>query len=108
MIIMMTNTKVLQLQDLLRSLGIGSDTARANEIKQQVFNGQTSFSLDNDAFFSESITVKIKLTFFNSPSNDSCILRDYRVTLHLPNDPTNDRTQTFDMTIGMPIHLKEA
>jgi hypothetical protein len=104
----MTSIKILQLRDLLKSFGLGIDTAIADEINRRIFNGQSSFCLDTDTLLGESVHLKIRLMFAKSPENEEYFLHAYRVTHHLPDDPTNDRTQSFDMTIGMPINLKEA
>lgn len=104
----MTSVKILQLRDLLRSLGFGIDTGIADELKQHILNGQSSFYLDIYTLFGESAILKVRLKFSKTPETDDYFLHHYLVTHHLVNDPTNDRTQSFDMTIGMPIHLKEA
>lgn len=104
----MTSIQILRLQDLLISLGINIDTDVANEIKKHIFNGQPSFCMDADTLLGEAVKLGIRLTCVKSAEPQDYVLLNYRVTYHIPNDPANDRSQTFDMTGGMPVNLNEA
>lgn len=104
----MTSIQILQLKDLLTSLGINIDSDVADEIKNHIFNEQPSFCMDTDTLLGEAVRLGIRLTFAKSEEPQDYILLNYRVTYHIPNDPANDRSQTFDMTGGVPINLNEA
>jgi len=104
----MTSIQILQLRDLLSSVGISIDSDVADEIKKHIFNGQPSFCMDKDTLLGKAVRLGIRLTFTKSAEPQDYILLNYRVTCHIPNDPANDRSQTFDMTGGMPVNLNEA
>jgi hypothetical protein len=48
------------------------------------------------------------LHFVKSAEKDAHYLHKYRATLHHPDDPAIDRSQTFGMTKGVQVKLKEA
>lgn len=104
----MTSIQILQLRDLLISLGISIDSDVADEIKKHIFDGQPTFCMDADTLLGETVKLGIRLTFTKTAEPQDYILLNYRVTYHIPNDPTNARSQTFDMTKGMPVNLNEA
>ena len=93
---------------MLASLGISINSDFADEIKKHIFNGQPSFCMDTDILLGEAVRLGIRLMFAKSAEPEDYKLLNYRVTYHLPNDPANDRSQTFDMTGGMPVNLNEA
>jgi|GEM_PF-6018830 len=81
----MTSIQILELRDLLISLGIDIGSDIAAEIKKHIFDGKPSFCMDTDTLLAETVKLGIRLTFTKAAEPQDYILLNYRVTYHIPN-----------------------
>lgn len=104
----MTKTEIFKLYERLRFLGFSPEFILRGELERLVSEYHHAFELSTNANFGDQIELKADLYFVKAPEKDFYYLEKYRATLRHPNDPTTNISQTFHMTSGMEVKLKEA
>lgn len=104
----MTNAEILQLYDHIQSLGLFGDTLPLEELQRMVYRDKYSFMLATEVNFGEKHILKICAYFCKVFELGTYFLQKYQITDHLPSDPTNEKSQTFYMHMGISVNLSEA
>ncbi len=104
----MTKTEIFKLYERLRFLGFSPDFFLRGDLEMIISEYWPAFELSTTANFGDQKELQVDLHFVKSAEKDAHYLHKYRATLLNPADPAMDRSQTFGMTEGMQVKLKEA
>jgi len=104
----MTKTEIFNLYDHLRFLGFSPEFILRGDLERLISEYWPAFELSTTANFSDQTELKADLHFVKSAEKDAYFLQKYRAILHHPDDPAMEKSQTFSMTNGMQVKLKEA
>lgn len=104
----MNNDKLLFLLDSLKYLGFGERPALNEQLEERIANEVPEFQLYTESFYDEDYKLETLLHFRRSDRYDMYFFNKYEALLRRGDDPETDRAQTFYISRGTGITLKEA
>ena len=96
------------LNDDLKYLGFGEGSLLNQHLEAQVLRNQPSFELFTETFYDADTKLETKLCFTRSKQSNFYFLNRYVALLRYAGDPEKDRAQTFYISKGRGITLKES
>jgi hypothetical protein len=104
----MNNENLEFLQESLKYLGFGEKQYLSKQLTEQVALAQKSFELDFEAFYDADHKLELTLYFRKSDQLDMYFFNKYVARLRSGDDPELDRAQTFYISKGSGVTLKES
>jgi len=104
----MTTNNLEFLNNDLKFLGFGERSLLNQHLEAQLQREQTSFELFTEAFFDGDTKLEAKLYFSRSTKENFYFFNKYDALLRYAGDPDKDRAQTFYISRGHGVTLKEA
>ena len=96
------------LQENLKFLGFGEKLQLNKQLEEAIAKQPKDFQLKTTAKFDPASSLEAVLHFRRSDNDDRYFFNKYDAHLKNQDDPSNDRSQTFYITKGKGITLKEA
>ncbi len=104
----MNNENLEFLQENLKYLGFGEKQYINQQLSEQIALAPKSFELDLEAFFDEDHKLEVTLYFRRSDQLDMYFFNKYEARLRSSHDPELDKAQTFYISKGTGVTLKES
>src|SRR5450755_1970674 len=104
----MNNENLEFLQESLKYLGFGEKQYLSKQLTEQIALQQKSFELDFEAFYDADHKLEVTLYFRKSDQLDMYFFNKYVARLRSGDDPDLDRAQTFYISKGSGVTLKES
>jgi hypothetical protein len=96
------------LQDNLKYLGFGEQQLLNEELEQKIVGEAKEFQLFTEAFYDDDYKLEATLYFRRGDQNEMYFFNKYEALLRKGEAPEKDRKQTFYISKGTGITLKEA
>jgi hypothetical protein len=104
----MNNENLEYLQETLKYLGFGEKQYLNHQLSERIALQQPMFELDSEVFFTADHKLEITLYFRRSEQLDMYFFNKYDARLRSADDPDLDRAQTFYISKGTGVTLKES
>ncbi|HZE86155.1 MAG TPA: hypothetical protein VE035_17670 [Puia sp.] len=96
------------LQDNLKYLGFGDKLLLNQQLEEQVTKELKDFVLETEVFYDDETKMEIVLHFRRSEQLDMYFFNKYDAKLCYDADPASDRGQSFYISKGTGVTLREA
>jgi hypothetical protein len=104
----MTTNNLDFLNNDLKYMGFGERSILNQHLEAQLQREQPSFELFTEAFFDSDTKLEAKLYFTRSAKENFYFFNKYEALLRYAGEPDKDRAQTFYVSKGHGVTLKEA
>jgi len=104
----MNSENILFLRDNLKFLGFGEGTQLNDQLEEYIFHQTQEFQLQMESFYDDDYKVEATLHFRKGDNTDLYFFNKYEAILRKGDAPEKDRMQTFYISKGSGVTLKEA
>ena len=104
----MNSENILFLRDNLKFLGFGEGTQLTDQMEEYIFHQANEFQLQTESFYDDDYKMEVTLHFRKGDNTDLYFFNKYEALLRKGDAPERDRMQTFYISKGSGVTLKEA
>jgi hypothetical protein len=104
----MNNDNLSFIRQSIRYLGFGEAMTHSELLEQEMQSGVKEFQLKTAACFDENSTIQATLYFRKGENYDMYYFNKYEALLVYDSDPNSNKAQTFFISKGKGVTLKEA
>ena len=104
----MNTENLLFLTDNLKFLGFGEGVHIKDQLEEYIFHETKEFQLQMDSFYDDDYKMETTLYFRKADKADLYFFNKYEAVLRKAEAPERDRKQTFYISKGSGVTLKEA